>query len=291
MERNLAMFESIKTRFQRKKDKKISKREIVALGSVLLAVVTCFTISNYNPGNIVHNDVLSSGKKVSLPKELNSSGPRQQVDIKEKGSFQRSEPSKQVKMDNTTEIPNNFFNNLPTTLPNFTTTPSLPRLPDGFGQGQTVNNSKFDANMVYAHHVSVTDKMKEGLSPLFKLEKLSEAPKDGHEGRFITSFAINDKGNISEKFELMSIVRTTGMSDIKTAMDVLNALVEESESVNIIEATDSYLIYDFAGSKGYQIGKITLDNQGIYIFGYINLTTNNMPSILKNEWISKMMNL
>ena len=286
------MLESIKKQFQRKKGKKISKREIIALGSVLLAVVTCFTISSYEPGSIIHNNNIPPSKKVSLPEGTKASGPRQQVEIKEKDNYQRSEQSKKVKMANEPEIPNNFFNNLPTSLPNFTTTPSLPRLPAGFGEGDTINkNPKFDANMVYAHHVSITDKMKEGLSPLFKLEKLSESPKTGNEGRFITSFAISDKGNVSEKFELMSIVRTTGMSDIKTATDVLNALVEESESVNIIESTDSYLIYDFAGNKGYQVGKISLDDQGIYIFGYINLTTNNMPNILKDEWISRIKNL
>jgi hypothetical protein len=76
------------------------------------------------------------------------------------------------------------------------------------------------------------------------------------------------------------------MDEIKTAQQALDSLVEESQAIRVIESTDDYLIYDFAGEGGYQIGKIAVDDKGIYIFGYVNLTTSEMPEVLKNEWIN-----
>ena len=73
-----------------------------------------------------------------------------------------------------------------------------------------------------------------------------------------------------------------------TAKQALDALIEENASINIIENNGDYLIYDFAGNGGYQLGKITVDPQGIYIIGYINMTTNALPSVLKNDWIEKI---
>ena len=91
-----------------------------------------------------------------------------------------------------------------------------------------------------------------------------------------------------ERLDLMSLVKTDNMRSIKTAKDALNALVEEAAEVRIIEQQDDYLIYDIAGTRGYQVGKISLDENGIHISGYVNLTTNKMPEFLKREWIEKL---
>jgi len=84
---------------------------------------------------------------------------------------------------------------------------------------------------------------------------------------------------------LMSIARTDSLKDIKTAQNALDSLVEESNAVHVIESHDDYLIYEYAGNGGYQIGKISLDDKTINIFGYVNLTTSDMPDVLKTEWI------
>jgi hypothetical protein len=160
----------------------------------------------------------------------------------------------------------------------------------GFGGGSskpaaTPNLEK--AKATFARHAALTENMKSLLNSNFLLKKTSSAPTRGTEDRFSSSFEYaNAEGTVLEKFELMSIVRTSRMDEIKTAQQALDSLVEESQAIRVIESTDDYLIYDFAGEGGYQIGKIAVDDKGIYIFGYVNLTTSEMPEVLKNEWIN-----
>ena len=80
----------------------------------------------------------------------------------------------------------------------------------------------------------------------------------------------------------------------KKALELFDTTVLEKYPVGSfaqLAAIHRYLfegIYDFAGNGGYQLGKITVDPQGIYIIGYINMTTNALPSVLKNDWIEKI---
>ena len=293
------MLEKIKKDLSKKYDLKsssnvVSKKNIAVGMTIILALVTGICVSSYEPGQIDFLSKSDSNKKVVLPELSKSTGPKQGVEMETPNIYGKKVLSKNIKpnLSNNPTLPasafsnpNDFFNKLPTTMPSFSPPSSTGLSPSTLGNQMS---NKFDVNMVYAHHVLITDHIKGSLNDSFSLISLSDAPKDGTEKKFTTTYEINDNGNIFEKFELMSVVRNSSMSSIKTATDALNSLVEEHDSVNIIESTDSYLIYDFAGNKGFQIGKITVDDQGIYILGYINLTTNNMPTTLVNQWVDSI---
>ena len=288
------MFEELKEKFiknplKQKKKKKVTKQQLTVLVTLGLLMFTGMGIMSYEPGSVSFHQQKESDKKVKVGEYSKLAGPKQTVEIKDDNQYKRSTLQKKL-TPNLPQTPqpamnlDGFLNNkkLPTTLPSFSTTPTLP------------SNNKpevADNSMVYAKHASITDGMKGLLHPDFTLTSFSDAPTNKFTGRFNTTFVYSNKGNSLEKFELMSIVRTPRMDSIKTAKDALNALVEENESVNIIEDNNDYLIYDFAGSRGYQIGKIEVDDQGIYILGYINLTTNDMPYSLKMDWAEKMKKL
>lgn len=284
--------EKLKTK-QGKQKLQISKKGAIIGGTAVFAMATMMSILGYSPGGIISPAQEQQDKKVSIPELSKSAGAKQTIAIRDDNKFPRKVLNKQINPSlapslpiATTPVGDGLFNKLPTTMPNMSGKPALPT------SGQSIPVDA-DASQVYARHVSITDNMRNSVSSLFSLDKMSEAP-DGSSssGRFLTSFSIKDyAGNPTERFELMSIVRTKNMSSLKTATDAFKALVEEADSVNIIESDDSYLIYDYAGSKGYQIGKISLDDKGIYIVGYINLTTNDMPFVLKAEWIERFKNL
>ena len=288
------MLERIKKKLLSKKisnssSNAISKKNIAIGLTVILSLTTVIGIVSYDPGQINILNKADNNKKVLFPELSKSAGPKQSVEMEIPNIYGKKIQSKKIAPELGESPPNlagssfansdDFFNKLPTTIPSFTPSSA------GSASMSVASNSKFDANMVYARHALITSHIKGSLNDDFKLISLSDAPKNGSEQKFTTIYEISDNGNSLEKFELMSIVRNTSMSSIKTATDALNSLVEEHNSVNVIEATDNYLIYDFAGSKGYQIGKIVVDEQGIYILGYINLTTNNMPNTLVNEWV------
>lgn len=288
------MFEELKEKFtknptKQKKEKKVTKQQLTVLVTLGLLMFTGMGIMSYEPGSVSFHQQKESNKKVKVGEYSKLAGPKQTVEIQDDNQYKRSTLQKKL-TPNLPKAPqpamnlDGFLNNkkLPTTLPSFSTTPTLP----------TNNKPEVaDNSMVYAKHASITDGMKGLLHPDFNLTSFSDAPTNKFTGRFNTTFVYSNKGNSLEKFELMSIVRTPRMDSIKTAKDALNALVEENESVNIIEDNNDYLIYDFAGSRGYQIGKIEVDDQGIYILGYINLTTNDMPYSLKMDWAEKMKKL
>ena len=286
------MFEKLKDKFIKPKDKKqlnLTKQNATILVTVGLLVVTGMGVIGYEPGMISFHPQQENNKKVKTGEYSKLSGPKQTVEMNEDTGYKRSSLQKKL-TPNLPQVPQPSMNlddlinknKLPTTLPSFSPNQTLP------------NNNKpevADNSMVYAKHASITDNMRNILHPDFTLSSFSDAPTSKFVGRFNSSFVYSNKGNSLEKFELMSIVRNQKMASIKTAKDALNALVEENESVNIIEETNDYLIYDFAGSRGYQIGKIAVDDQGIYILGYINLTTNDMPLSLKMDWAEKLKNL
>lgn len=285
------MLEKLKEKFTNGKHKKFKfTKRTAALGTTaILVTIACLGVSSYEPGSILFHHQIVNDKKISIPELSKSSGPKQPVELTASQGYGQTYTNKKLTPDlgkNNLPLPNpafasdDFFNKLPTSMPSFSTPPSLPT-----SNTTSQMNSNFDANMVYAHHVSITDNIKSSLSSAFTLTSLSDAPTDNSVHKFVTAYEINNDGNVSERFELMSIVRTNSMVGIKTATDALNNLVQEHDAVNILDSDDSYLIYSLAGSKGYQIGKISVDDQGIYILGYINLTTNDMPQTLVSNWV------
>lgn len=276
-------------KLKNKKQLNLTKQNAIILVTVGLLIVTGMSVIGYEPGMISFHPQQENNKKVKAGEYSKLSGPKQTVEMNEDTGYKRSSLQKKLS-PNLPQIPQPSMNlddlinknKLPTTLPSFSPNQTLPN---------NNNPEVADNSMVYAKHASITDNMRNILHPDFTLSSFSDAPTSKFVGRFNSSFVYSNKGNSLEKFELMSIVRNQKMASIKTAKDALNALVEENESVNIIEETNDYLIYDFAGSRGYQIGKIAVDDQGIYILGYINLTTNDMPLSLKMDWAEKLKNL
>ena len=279
------LLDNLKSRFinsnQKKKRKPLTKQDMAIGVTIGFIAVLGIGVSTFETGMIHYDNKPAPKEKTHFAEFSKQAGPVQELE-----SDRVERPQRSAKRTPAPTLPSSLpaFNGsaLPSTMPNLSSRPVLPQSPS--------TNQAFDNTTVYARHAAITNGMKNILNSNFKLVRISDSPT-GREERFTTSFEYTLSGNALEKFELMSIVKTPALSSINTSKDALNALIEESSSVNILEDTGSYLIYDFAGSGGYQIGKITVDGQGIYILGYINLTTNNMPTVLKQYWIDKLKKL
>ena len=280
------LLDDLKNRFinsnHKKKRKPLTKQDLAIGVTVGFIAVLGIGVSSFETGIIHYDNKPAPKEKTHFAEFSKQSGPVQEIESIRTERAQRS-AKKPAAPTLPSALPAFDGSALPSTMPNLSSRPVLPQAPSG-------NIQTFDNTMVYARHASITDGMKNILNPGFKLVRISDSPT-GREERFTTSFEYTLSGNALEKFELMSIVKTPSLSSINTSKDALNALIEESSSVNILEDAGDYLIYDFAGSGGYQIGKITVDAQGIYILGYINLTTNNMPAVLKQYWVDKLKTL
>ena len=280
------LLDDLKNRFinsnHKKKRKPLTKQDLAIGVTVGFIAVLGIGVSTFETGIIHYDNKPAPKEKTHFAEFSKQSGPVQEIESIRTERAQRS-AKKPAAPTLPSALPAFDGSALPSTMPNLSSRPVLPQAPSG-------NIQTFDNTMVYARHASITDGMKNILNPGFKLVRISDSPT-GREERFTTSFEYTLSGNALEKFELMSIVKTPSLSSINTSKDALNALIEESSSVNILEDAGDYLIYDFAGSGGYQIGKITVDAQGIYILGYINLTTNNMPAVLKQYWVDKLKTL
>lgn len=282
------LLDDLKKRFinsnPKKKRKPLTKQDLAVGVTIGFIAVLGIGVSTFETGIIHYNNKPAPKEKVHFAEFSKQAGPVQEIESNKEAPAQRSAKKAPVPASALpSSLPSFDGSALPSTMPNLSSRPVLPQNP-------STNMQTFDNTMVYARHAAITDGMKNILNPIFKLVRISDSPT-GREERFSTSFEYTLSGNALEKFELMSIVKTQSLSSIATSKDALNALIEESNSVNILEETSNYLLYDFAGSGGYQIGKITVDSQGIYILGYINLTTNNMPTVLKQYWIEKLKNL
>ena len=264
--------EQFKQRRLAMKQKKLTRKDGAILISTLLALTTLVSISDFDPSAINYMQGEKNEKKVSIAEFSKLAGPQQSITMRGKNPLKRA-VQKPATPKMTTSIPS---------LPGLPTTPEPP--------APKVSPALELRKGTYARHTELTDKIKSLLSSSFALKDMSKPPV-GNESRFTSTFEYaNGEGTVLEKFELMSIVRTARLENIKTAQQALESLVEESKAINVIETTDNYLIYDFAGDGGYQIGKISVDDKGIYIFGYVNLTTSEMPEVLKNEWINHYRN-
>ena len=276
------MFDSLRKQLasknKKKKMRKLTKQDLVIGTTLGFVMVLGGVVSSYETGIIHYDHKPPSEKKAVFGEYSKQAGPVQEI-----ASDKPMKPQRSVKkqlspsMPKLPTLPSFDGSALPTSMPNLSSKPVMKPTPE----------KRFDNTMVYAKHASITEGMKSILNHGFELVRMSDAPT-GREDRFNTSFEYSLNGNALEKFELMSIAKTPDMGNIKNANEALKALIEESGAVNIIEDNGDYLIYDFAGSGGYQIGKITVSEQGIYILGYINLTTNDMPVVLKDYWINKL---
>ncbi|MGN8833644.1 hypothetical protein ACTNDZ_14030 [Selenomonas montiformis] len=267
---------------QKKRRKPLTKQDLAIGVTVGFIAVLGIGVSTFETGIIHYDNKPAPKEKTHFAEFSKQAGPVQEIESISPKRAQRS-AKKPATPTLPSALPAFDGSALPSTMPNLSSRPELPQTP-------SENIQTFDNTIVYARHAAITDGMKNILNSGFKLVRISDSPT-GREDRFTTSFEYNLSGNALEKFELMSIVKTPSLSSINTSKDALNALIEESSSVNILEDAGDYLIYDFAGSGGYQIGKITVDAQGIYILGYINLTTNNMPAMLKQYWVDKLKTL
>ena len=280
------MLEKIKSRFTNAKKKKIGKKEITVLVTVMISLFTISNLMDYNPAFLRSpQQSENKSKRNSDASYTQSLGDKQILKTEGKSGSNKKLPESVRKPVQRPQIPeNNFFKNLPMTLPDFNTKPNETQ------KNPTTSTPEINSN-VYARHANLTSKAKDFLNEKFNLDKFSSEPQSISDSRFNSSYSFKDGEDELERFDLMSIVKTKEMNQIVTATDALNALIEESDAVNILETTDKYVIFDIAGSKGYQIGKIEIDEDGIYILGYINLTTNSMPTVLKNAWKTKLVNL
>ena len=280
------MLDKLKERLKKKESKpvQITKQHVVIGVTFLVAMGTMMSISTFSPGDL--RDVVPRTKNEDrnvIPK-ITQSDDKEPIFVgrNEKGMLFGEPTSNKGFNQRETKSPTmDFFDKLPTTMPDF-------KQPSFDAGKNPVPTSRFSASAVYGRHARLTSEMKNGLSPKFVLDRMSDAPVGNSSGRFSTSYVITSHGESTERYDLVSITRTDEMDMIKTAKDALNVLIEESDAVNIIDYTDDYLIYDLGGSRGYQIGKIMVDDQGIYILGYINFTTNNMPYTLKMGWINRL---
>lgn len=249
------------------------KQQIVILTTMLFTGIASAMVFLYNPSEL-HLRTIPPTTEAVIPKITESIGApqvlkREDDTIKKPTVNERNLqlPSMQP------QLPSGFYNNLP---------PSIPISPPKNSE----QKPKLDTTPVYARHVSITDAMNNGLSEKFKLETMTVNSQNAN--RFNTSYVITEDSETTERFDLMSIAKTENLRAIKTAKDALKSLVEESDSVNILDYDDNSLLYEIAGEKGYQVGKIITDDVGIYIIGYVNFTTNSMPSIIRQIWIDKM---
>ena len=268
------------------KQRKYTRKDAAVGASVALILTAICGLSSFNPGVVHYSPAGDKDKKVSIAEFSKLAGPQQDIEMEEKNPLKRKMQKAKPQTEKTqTSSFGGFSTSGSFGSPFAAGAGIVPHSTTSLG-GQNLEKSR----ATYARHTELSNGMKALLNSSFSLKNMSGAPT-GREDRFTTSYEYkNGDGAVLERFELMSIVRDSRMDSIKTARQALDSLVEESQAINVIESTDDYLIYDFAGDGGYQIGKISVDDKGIYIFGYVNLTTSEMPDVLKAEWIDHYRN-
>ncbi len=274
-----------KKQSQSKKSVQLTPRSVSLIAAAVVGVVAGITVLSFSPGSLLPFQDNKNNKKATIPQ---ISQPYN--DEKQDVSLPKP-PERKPQLPKTFESPfqrpqlpqlPDFTNRIPTELPSME--PPKPQMrPPETRQGPDEKSLA-----VYAKHAEMTKNLGNGLNEAFQLDKMPDPPTKPGESKFSSAYVLLDNNESIERVDLMSIVKNDSMRGIKTAKDALNALVEESGEVNIIEAEESYLIYDISGGKGYQVGKISLDDNGIYISGYVNYTTSKMPNFLRDQWIKKL---
>ena len=263
---------------------KYTKKDIAIAVSAALVLTTAYGISSFNPGMIHYAKADNPDKKVSIAEFSKLAGPQQTIAMEDKNPLKRKIQRKTgtEKQAAASTLPMGDFG-----INNSLNSSFGRSLDGGLPIGGGASERLQSAREAYEHFSTLSGRIRSVLNSSFVLKNISEAPVSGRENRFLASYEYADaEGTVLEKMELMSIVRDSRLKDIKTAQQALDSLVEESQSIRVLESHDDYLIYEFAGNGGYQIGKISIDEKTINIFGYVNLTTSDLPNILKSEWIS-----
>lgn len=262
------------------KERKYTKKDAAIGLSVALILTTISGISGFNPGELNQMHVQNNEKKVSIAEFSKLAGPQQDIMMRDKNAMKRKIQKKTTApLATETQPVSSPFSDLSSLGSGLN--PSFSA--GGMGRADKVSEI---AQATFNKHKELNGKLQSLLSSSFQLKKSVVAPTS-RDAKFSSSYEMtNDESGVLERFELMSIIKTPRLKDITTAQQALDSLVEESQSMNVIESTDEYLIYEFAGSGGYQIGKIAVDDNGIHIFGYVNLTTSEMPDVLRTEWIN-----
>ncbi len=256
----------------------LDKKNITILTTLIFGMIVLLTLVLFDPGSLYHVEQ-PAPKKHSMPETSRNYGEKTDVSLPKE---ERRELPRRFETPFTVPDYSNFMDRIPTTIPQLTPPTRRIETPAPKVSSQALS--------VYAKHAEMLEKMRGGLNSGFKADRIADAPKSA-EKKFNSSYVLLSKGESMERLDLMSLVKDDSMRSITTAKDALNALVEEANEVRIIEQKDDYLIYDIAGTRGYQVGRISVDDDGIHISGYVNLTTNKMPEFLKKDWIDKLRSL
>lgn len=298
------MLNSLKKKFQKSGGKDptkeswiqtLSTREKAIAGmTAALSVVSLGGLMMFNPGLVSGVPNHDNHAAAIIPQMTKSTGPMRIIQDPSKNP---SPDLGQQPLKLPTSLPS--FSGpfggtkIPFKLPGFTPPSGSIPLP---GSGMKASQQPFATpeymTKAYAVHAAKSSSMRGVLDDGFVLENMSDAPSGAGANRFVTTYAAkNASGTVLEKMELVTIARSADMAGIKTADDALYGLVEDSGSINIIEDNGSYLVFDISGSKGYQLTRLEVRDDAIVFAAYVNMTTNLMPSALRDEWASKLASL
>ena len=251
----------------------LSVREKVIAGTTAgLAVISLGGLMMFNPG-IISGMPKHDNPSVTLPQVTKNIGPVQMLNNKP-AAKQADSPTSFNMPASIPGISNMFGGaHIPARLPGFNPPSASVPLPGSIsmpGMKPAGLATPEYMKKAYAVHAAMSSSMKGVLDDTFTLANMSDAPSGAGANRFLTTYVAKNG------------------SDTVLASDALYSLVEDSSSVNIIEDGGSYLVFDIAGSKGYQLTKVAVSDDAITFAAYVNLTTNLMPSALKDEWIGKL---
>lgn len=296
------MLSSLKEKFQKKESGKpkqpswiesLSTREKAIAGiTACLAMVSLGGLMSFNPG-LVSGFPKHDGGNASIPQFTKSVGPAHV--LKDPSAMMELGEMPELKLPSSLPGIPKIFNpgSIPSRLPGFNPPAGSLPLPGSINMpGARAAQIPEYMTKAYAVHAAMSSNMKGVLGDGFSLANMSSAPSGAGANRFVTSYvAKNASGTDMEKMELVTIARSSDMKDIKKASDALYSLVEDSDSVNIIEDGGDWLAFNIAGSKGYQLTRISVKDDAITFAAYVNLTTNIMPSMLRDEWMAKLASL
>lgn len=296
------MLENIKKKFEKKKEPQnqpnwvqtLSKREKIIIGTTAGLVVCCLGgLMMFNPGLVSGVPSKDNARPVNMPQVTKNTGAMQTL-FSAQSNAQKNPSGDKFDLPTSFDNIKNMFGNknkIPAQLPGFT--PPVIDLPDiPSNNGTTAPSVPEYMTKAYGVHAAMSNNMQNVLDGSFTLEKMSDAPSGAGANRFVTVYSANNgSGTSLEKMELVTIAKSQDMKNITSASDALYSLVEDSGSVNIIEDGGSYIIFDVSGSKGYQLTKCTVSDDAITFAAYVNMTTNQMPDILRSDWINKLNSL
>ena len=268
-----------------RKDRKLSKKDIAVMVSFGMAAMVLIGVTGYDPSLLKLNQ-LQKHDEVKMAELSKLAGPQQDIEGTGDSLFQKRKDSTRKGLDKDSMMrgiksPIDAAK-LPDTMPSF-------NFPSTASRGSVESREAMlsAATDVYNRHMELSAAIGSILSPNFEITEQASAPEAGT-SRFKTVYDFSSGATPMERFELMSIVKVGQLKGLNTPQQVLDSLIEEGKDINVIESGDGWLIYDYTGSNGYQIGKIIVEGKAIHILGYVNLTTDDMPNALKDGWVNDL---